>query len=341
MNNLFDIHTYAPAGGGGRIRLSIDSQAYEAYVKGVSSMGMPYESNRKAVAYFEEAIARQPDFAQAYAELAVAQFQFLFSGPLSPREAMPKAEAAARRAVELDDSLARAHWILGQILSSFHWKWAEADAAYMRADRLRVPGREQPTTSRSALVRGGRFSEAIAVAERARTLDPLSFNAQMDVATAYRASGQHARALEEFRRAHLMNPETGRAHFQLGVTLVAMGRLDEAIRELETAVAKAQGGGPRVQAYLAFALAAAGRPLDARRILNELQSRRRQQYVSWFGTALIHDALGEKEPALAALERAHEDHALEFSQMDQYPPFKTITSEYRYQAIMQQIGLPQ
>ena len=72
-------------------------QAYEAYVKGVSSMGMPYESNRRAVAYFEEAIARQPDFAHAYAELAVAQFQFLFSGPLSPREAIPKAEAAATK----------------------------------------------------------------------------------------------------------------------------------------------------------------------------------------------------------------------------------------------------
>ena len=95
-----------------------------------------------------------------------------------------------------------------------------------------------------------------------------------------------------------------------------------------------------MQAYLAFALAAAGRPLDARYILNQLESRRRQQYVSWFGTALIHDALGEKEPALAALERAHEDHAVEFSQMDQYPPFKTIASEHRYQAIMQQIGLP-
>ena len=137
-----------------------------------------------------------------------------------------------------------------------------------------------------------------------------------------------------------MNPGNSRVHFQLGATFVAMGRLDEAIRELETAVAMSRGGGPRVQAYLAFALAAAGRPLDARRILNELESRRRQQYVSWFGTALIHDALGEKEPALAALERAHEDHAVEFSQIEEYPPFKTIAAEHRYQAIMQQIGLP-
>ena len=330
----------APAGGSGRIRLSIDSQAYEAYVKGVTSMGAPYESNRKAVAYFEQAIAQQPDFAHAYAELAVAQFQFLFSGPLSPREAIPKAEAAARRAIELDDTLARGHWILGQILSTFHWKWADADAAYERADRLRAPGRQSPATARSALIRGGRFVEAIKVAEHARALDPLSYSAQMDVGIAYRASGQHGQALEEFRRAHDLDPGNSRTRFQLGATFVAMGRLNEAIRELETAVAQSQGAGPRLAAYLAFALAAADRPADARRILNQLESRRRQQYVSWFGTALIHDALGEKEPALAALERAHEDHALEFSQMDQYPPFKTIASEHRYLAIMQQIGLP-
>ena len=191
----------APAGGNGRIRLSIDPQAYEAYMKGVTSMGMPYESNRRAVVYFEEAIARQPDFAQAYAELAVAQFQFLFSGPLSPREAIPKAEAAARRAVELDETLARAHWMVGQILSTFHWKWAEADAAYLRADRLRVPGRTPSHDIPFSAGPGGRFAEAIAVAEHARALDPLSYSAQMDVGIAYRASGQHARAVEEFRRA--------------------------------------------------------------------------------------------------------------------------------------------
>ena len=136
------------------------------------------------------------------------------------------------------------------------------------------------------------------MASSARALDPLSYSAQMDVGIVYRASGQNGRAVEEFRRAQVMDPGNGRARFQLGATFVAMGRLNEAIRELETAVAQSQGAGPRLAAYLAFALAAADRPAEARRILNQLESRRRQQYVSWFGTALIHDALGEKEPAL-------------------------------------------
>jgi tetratricopeptide (TPR) repeat protein len=130
-----------------------------------------------------------------------------------------------------------------------------------------------------------------------------------------------------------------RAHFELGVTFLIMGRLNDAIGELETAVKLSQGN-LRFQAYLGYAHAAAGRPLDARRILNELESRARKQYVSSFGIALIHDALGEKEPALAALERAYQDRAVEFAQMAQYPPFKTIASEPRFQTTMRRVGLP-
>jgi tetratricopeptide (TPR) repeat protein len=118
-----------------------------------------------------------------------------------------------------------------------------------------------------------------------------------------------------------------------------MGRLNDAVGELETAFKSSQGS-TRLQAYLGYAYAAAGRPADARSILNALESRARQQYVSSFGTALIHDALGEKEPALAAFERAHQDRALEFAQMYQYPPFKTIASEARFQAVMRLVGLP-
>ena len=119
-----------------------------------------------------------------------------------------------------------------------------------------------------------------------------------------------------------------------------MGRLDDAIAELETAAGSAQGSNLRFQAYLGYLYAAAGRPLDARRILTALETRARQQYVSSFGIALIYDALGEKEPALAAFERAYQDRAVEFSQMYQYPPFKTIASDPRYQARMREIGLP-
>ena len=119
-----------------------------------------------------------------------------------------------------------------------------------------------------------------------------------------------------------------------------MGRTSDAIAELETSVESPRTRNPRFYAYLGYAYAAAGRPLDARRILNALEALGRQQYVSSFGLALVHDALGEKEPALAALERAYQDRAVEFAQLNQYPRFKTIASEARFQTVMRLVGFP-
>jgi len=315
-------------------------EAYDAYLKGVFAMGRgSYEGFRSAVAYFEEAIARQPDFAVAYGAMAQAQHQFLFTGPLSPRETMPKAEAAARKALELDDTVAQAHQTLAGILQHFHWQWEAGDKEFERARELRVAFGENRSAGVPSLIRSGRIEEAIAASESARNNDPLSFGAHMDVATAYRAKGQFDKAVAGIRRGLEIAPGQPRGHFQLGVTFLFMDRLNEAIGELETAV-KLSHCNLRFQAYLGYAYATAGRRADARRILKELQSRAREQYVSSFGMALVHDALGEKEPALAALERAYEDRAVEFAQMYQYPPFTTIASEPRFQATMRQVGLP-
>ncbi len=316
-------------------------EAYELYLKGVFASGRAsFEGFRTAVAYFEEAIARQPDFAEAYAALAQAQHQFLFSGPLSPRETMPKAEAAARKALQLDETLAQAHRTLGGILHHFSWQWDAGDKEFARARALSSDPAESGSAGIPALIRNGLFAEAIAISERALENDPLSFNAHINVATAYRSAGQYDRAIAKILGALAITPGHPRGHFQLGVTYLFMGRLKEAISELENAVESAQSGNLRFQAYLGYAYAAGGRPLDARRVLKELETRARQQYVSGFGLALIYDALGEKEPALAAFERAYQDRAVEFSQMNQYPPFKTIASEPRYQARMREIGLP-
>jgi Flp pilus assembly protein TadD len=162
----------------------------------------------------------------------------------------------------------------------------------------------------------------------------------LGVAGVYRAAGDYDRAVATIRRALEIFPAQPRGHFQLGVTFMFMGRTNDAIGELETAIKSSQGGNPRFEGYLGYAYAVAGRPVEARRILTALESRARQQYVSAFGLALIYDALGEKEPALAALERAAQDRAIEFAQMDQYPPFKTIASEPRFQAVMRLVGLP-
>jgi TolB-like protein/DNA-binding winged helix-turn-helix (wHTH) protein/Flp pilus assembly protein TadD len=319
----------------------VNPQAYDAYLKGMKAQGlMRHEGFQRAVAYFEKAVAIQPDFAEAYAQLALSHLQFAFGGPFSAHEAMPRAEAAARKALELDDTISEAHRVLGQVLSLYHWKWDEGTRAIEHGAKLRRDGDAASPSTMAPLIRAGRFAEAITMAERGRRLDPLSLNAQVNVGTAHHAAGNHDRALDEFRQALALSPGNNRVRFLLGVTYVAMDRLDDAIRELEPAVKAAHGHNSRFEAYLGYAYAAAGRTEEARAVLKELEFHRRDQYVSSFGIALIHDALGEKEPALAALEGACKDRAVEFSQPAQYPRFKTIAGEPRYQAVMRQVGLP-
>jgi TolB-like protein/DNA-binding winged helix-turn-helix (wHTH) protein/tetratricopeptide (TPR) repeat protein len=320
---------------------TVDPEAADAYLKGLHAAGqLTYEGFRTAVAYFDEAVARQPDYAEAYAALAHTQLRFLFTGPLSPRQTVPKAEAAARRALQLEETLARSHLTLGQVLTHFYWKWDEGEKEFRRAHELSPHLAQSIQTESIDLVRTARLDEIIARAERERRREPQSFDAHVNLAVAYRAAAQYDRAIAELRRALEIIPGRPRAHFQLGVTFVAMAQNDDAIRELDAAVRASRGATPRFIAYLGYAYATAGRAFDARRILNELESRARHQYVSSFGMALIHDALGEREPALAALERAYEDRAVEFAQMSRYPAFRTIASDPRYEAVMRRIGLP-
>jgi len=317
----------------------VDPKAYDAYVKGLTARGFQrYDGFRRAVAYFEEAVAIQPDFAEAYAALARAQVQFLFTGPLSPSEAVPKAEAAARKALELDPTSAHAHIALAQVLNLYYWRWDEGTKSLQRA--VDSEKQESFTAVSESLIRHGRFAEGLAAAERTRALDPLSVNAQIAVGTASLAAGLHDRAVEEFRQALAMGPATGAVRFHLGVTYIAMGRLSDAIRELEIATRSREDHQTRFEAILGHAYALAGRGHDARAILKELELHRAEQYVSSFGIALIHDALGEKALALAALRRAQTEHAVEFGLMTHYPPFRAIASDPGFRDVMRQLALP-
>ena len=290
------------------------------------------------MAYFEEAIAIEPDFAEAYAELAQVQVQFLFGGPYSPHQVIPKAEIAARKALELDYNLSRAHRALGQILSLYYWRWEEGDRELELASA--IGGLDDPPEAVSAsLRRRRRYQEAIAAAERGLKYDPLSVQAQIAVGNSYRAAGQYDRAMDEHRRALAMSPGNNRVIFQIGVNLVSMGRPGDAIADLQIAARQATGHNSRMEAYLGYAYAAAGRAREAREVLKELEAHRKDQYVSWYGIALIHDALGEKAPALAALQRAFEDRAVEFGLHDHYSAeFRAIASEPAYQSVIRQVG---
>jgi DNA-binding winged helix-turn-helix (wHTH) protein/Flp pilus assembly protein TadD len=321
-------------------RSPVNAAAESAYKKGLVAAGaQTADGYTKAVKYFEDAVVRQPNFAEAYSLLAEAQMQLLFFGPVPPREVVPKAEAAVRRALQLDETLASAHRVLGTILQNYYWRWEEARAEFRRGAEVQKNADEHHRRIGQRLIREGRFDEAAAEFELARKADPLSPVSSIQAGIFYRKAGQHDRAVTTLRKAIDIAPTFARTQFQLGITLLQMGRADEAIGAFEAA-ARLTGGNQRFHACVGIAYAAAGRFADARRILDELETRARHEYVSAFGIALIYDALGDAAAALSAFEVAYQDRAVELAEMTEYPPFTTIGSDPRYQALTRTIGAP-
>lgn len=318
-------------------RSAVGPQAFDKYLKGIAAAARETpEANKAAVRFFEEAVAKQPDFADAWTALGRTQLQFLYGGPLSPHDVVPRAEAAARRAIQLDDKSIESHRTLGTILHVYYWRWDEGDKELQRAKQLKSESAESHRATANALVRSGRYDEAVAESQRARELDPLSIQPSLFVASMLRAAGQYDRSVAEFRRAIAADPHVARAHFQLGVTFGFMGRWQEAIDELN--LANQITPNPRFDAYLGYAYAMTGQAGAARRILASLRDRAQTQYVSSFGIALIEDALGDAPAAMAAFDQAFQDHAIELSQLKQYPSFHTIASDPRYQAIVMKVS---
>ena len=257
--------------------------------------------------------------------------QFLFAGTMPPADVLPKAENAARRALQLDPELKDAYRVLATVLraSGDH---AGADASVSRLVNS-WPDAESFTAQSLSFIVRHRFREAAAAAEKALTLDERFVNARNMLARAHRGAGDHTRAIAEFQRVSPLG-SSSEVRFQLGATFVLSEDLKTAIPTLEKAVERSFQS-QRFRAYLGYAYALDGRTSEARQILEDLIALRGRQYVSSFGIALLHDALGEKEAALEALDRAVRDRAIELSiLLDTYPPFKTLASEPRYLTLM-------
>ena len=326
-----------------RARLSgsqpMDPEANRLLYRGlIAASPQSYEGYSNAITYLDQAVAKQPDFAPAYAAMSLCYIQFSFVGPLAPEEFMPKAEAAARKALELDEGLAEAHADLGISLYRYHWNWSAAEAEFRRALTLNPNFADGHRMFGVFLASAGHSEEALAEAQRAHELDPLSVQGALELARSFRENGEYERAITEFRKAVEMDPNRPRAHFQFGVTYFEKGDLREGVTELETAVKLSQGN-PRFLAYLGYADAASGNRREAEEILGRLGSLSQQQYVSPVGIATIYMGLGENEKALAWLEKAYQAHDGELTAMATDHRWDALHSQPRFQDLLRRVGL--
>jgi len=313
-------------------------EAYEAYLKGRYYWNKrTADGMQKAEHYFQQAIDSDPTYAAAYSGLADCNSGLTWHGFKSPADALPKAYAAARKAVEIDPQSAEAHASLGLVLSH-GWDWAGAEAEFRRALAL------DPQYANAHHWYGDYFSikrrhdEALAEASRALELDPLNLMISTWVALRYYQAHNYSRAIEQARNSVELDSNFAAAHLLLGEGYVQAGLHSEGVSELKRA-ASLSGGSPLYTAQVAVALAAAGRKREALRIAHELETISRKRYVSPYGLAQIYAALNSDEDTFKWLQAAYSDRAVWMGYLAVDPIFDRYRSDHRFQELLRRIGL--
>jgi TolB-like protein/DNA-binding winged helix-turn-helix (wHTH) protein/Tfp pilus assembly protein PilF len=317
----------------------ISPEAYEAYLKGRYYWNKRTgESMQKAEQYFEQAIDNDPTYAAAYSGLADCNSGLAWHGFKSPAEALPKAYAAARKALEINPESAEAHASLG-IAMSHRWDWTGAEAEFRRALQLDPQYANAHHFYGDYLSIRSRHGEAIAEAKRALELDPLNLMISTWVGLRYYMARDYSRAIDRNRNSVELDPNFAAAHLLLGKDYVEDGLHSEAVNELKKA-ADLSGDSPLYTAQLAAALAAAGRKGDALRIAHQLETISRKRYVSPYGLAQIYAASNKSEDTFKWLQAAYEDHAVWMGYLAGDPIFDRYRSDERFKDLLRRVGLP-
>ncbi len=297
------------------------------------------EPLRKAIGYFEQAIAKDPNYAPAYAGLAFA-YATLSSVYARPRDVMPQAKAAALQAIRLDDTLAEARIWLGYILFNYDWDWPGVERELKRALERNPSSAEAYVVYSNLLVSQNRMPEAIAAIRRAQQLDPLSLWVQSGVAGApmiYLMARDYDRAIAESRQAQEIDPSYGWTHAALGLAYVQKGDLAAGLAAYDKAAQL--DSSPLIQAMRAHGYAVAGKRREAEKFSKEVKEVYRRSYLCAYEIALTHVALGEKDQAFEWLNRAIEDRGDCIPYLGVDPRMDPIRSDPRFQKLLERVAL--
>ena len=318
-------------------RHSDDREAYLLYLKGLHSLNQHTPASaRQAIAYLEQAITRDPDYALAHASIAHAHISLIDVAGVHPEVATAHARAAALRALEKDSTLAAAHAILGLIYTE-DWQWEAARRAFARAFELDAGEPYTYLWYSLYLDNMGRFNEALDATRRAQQLDPLSASASYNVAGTYLHLARFDEAITEARRIVELHPTLAAGYDALGWALVDAGRPAEAIEPLERAVAMA-GGRWLALANLGRAYAFVGRHDDARAIIARLERDWGGLGFGNFAMAAVHLALDERDAALARLEQVYRLRYAKLPHVRQWTAFEPLYGDPAFSRIVSEAG---
>ncbi|PYJ23370.1 MAG: hypothetical protein DME92_01265, partial [Verrucomicrobia bacterium] len=286
-----------------------NTEAHQLYLKGRFFWNKRTGNDlKKSIDYFQQAIAIDPNYALGYAGVADAYVFLPGYTAGAPRDCYPKAMAAAKKALELDNTLAEAHTTLALALWYYDFDFPQANREFQRAIELNpnyATGHQQyGNNTLSAL---GRFDDAIAEGKRAVELDPLSLVINADLGMNYHYARRYDEAIAQLRKTLEMDPGYYYAHVDLGQVFAAKRTFDQAISEYQKA--RALNDDPFVLGLLGHAYASSGNKREALKILEQLKEISRRRYVSMYSFAIVYLALGDKQEALRWLEQCYQDRA--------------------------------
>ncbi|HEX8879393.1 MAG TPA: tetratricopeptide repeat protein, partial [Candidatus Acidoferrum sp.] len=316
-------------------------EAYEDYLKGRYYFNQRTEDAlNKSIANFEQAIALEPNYGLAYSGLADAYALLGFRGSFPSQVALSRAKAAARKAIEIDDTLAEAHASLAFIAETHEWDWATAEREYQRALELNPGDARAHHWYAGYLMYTGRFGEGIAEAKRARGLDPLSLPVNNALAGRLLVAGRVDEALEQVRKTLDIDPHFAPAHQTLGWAYLNQGEHEQAIQEFRQALQLSGSETTDLSLDLGFAYAVAGQREEARRILAKLKQQQQKGLVPSGSIAILYGALGELNEAFAWLEKAYQEHDPELTYINvPHRRFEPLRRDPRFGKLLVRMGL--
>jgi TolB-like protein/Tfp pilus assembly protein PilF len=318
---------------------TVSPEAFDAYLKGRHYWEeRTEESLKKSLEYFRQAIERDPTYARAYAGLADSYATLGNNRFLPPNESFPKAKAAARRSLEIDEGLAEAHASLAFTLWNYDLDWNAVEKEYKRAIELN-PGYPTAYHWYAGYLSGmGRHAEAIAAMKKARELDPLSPRINANVGLILYFAREYDDAIQELQKALEMDPSSGAAYCYLGMARLQKGEYQQAIAALESS-RQLLDDSPESVLELAYANAVAGNRKEAREMLNQLMGEPNPRYIPALWIARLYSALGEKDKAFQWLQKAYEERSPQLPFLKVDPRLDTLRLDPRFQDLLHRMKL--